>query len=591
MKALIIITTLIIFSGFYTESRSQIFIGTTEVDTNSIVTNLDTPWEIQWGPDDHIWFTERYGRISRVHPETGEQTELITINEVHEESESGLMGMVLHPDFVNHPYMYVVYTYLESMSIKERLVRYTYANGTLGSPYVLIEGITGSSRHDGSRLVIDKDLKIYMTTGDATNQNLPQDLNSLNGKVLRLNLDGSVPDDNPISGSYVWSWGHRNAQGLVISPAGIMYSSEHGPSSDDEMNIIEKGRNYGWPTVRGFCNTGTENEFCADSNVFEPIAAWTPTLAVAGADFYHLGGIPEWQNALLVTSLKASQLTVLKLSQDGRTVVQEESFFTDWFGRLRDVCISPDGRVFLAVSNRDGRGTIRAGDDRIVEIAALNSDMFCYGERDVFICQGEAYDFNGVEISQPGTYVDTIAQGGPCDSIISLHLYIHNPEDIGLEDTVTMALTETLTLTANEGFVSYTWNDGAPSQDNSVTVVASELGEGIHDYIIEVETVHGCIQSDTIKLIVSSSTGVRESEERKFSVYPNPFGAEGLHIDYAISEEAVLTIYDQVGREVSRIVLYPTETHTRIFLPGEAGLYNLVIVNNGGTSYLKVVKL
>ena len=590
MKSFIIISTLIVLSGFYNPIQSQIFVGATEVDTNSIVTNLDTPWEILWGPDDHIWFTERYGRISRVHPGTGELTELITIGEVHEVSESGLMGMVLHPDFANHPYVYVVYTYMESMSINERLVRYTYANGTLGSPYVLIEGIPGESRHDGSRLVIDKDLKIYMTTGDATDQSLSQDLNSLNGKVLRLNLDGSIPDDNPISGSYVWSWGHRNAQGLVIAPSGIMYSSEHGPSTDDEVNIIEKGRNYGWPNVRGICDTETENEFCADSNVFEPIAAWTPTLAVAGADFYHLGSIPEWHNSLLVTSLKASQLTVLHLSEDGRTVDQEESFFTDWFGRLRDVCISPDGRIFLAVSNWDGRGSPKAGDDRIVEIAALNTDVFCYEGRDVFICPDDTYNFYGLEISEPGTYVDTIPQGGGCDSIISLHLYKHLPEDIGVDDTVRMALNQTLTLTANDGFVSYKWNNGSPTQDNSATVVGSELGEGTHDYIVEVETVHGCIQSDTIKVVVSSATGIRESEDLKFSVYPNPFSADGLHVDYAVSEEAVLMVFDQLGREVLRKVLFPSETQVKIFLSGEAGIYNLVLVYREATRHMKVVK-
>ena len=208
-----------------------------------------------------------------------------------------------------------------------------------------------------------------------------------------------------------------------------------------------------------------------------------------------------------------------------------------------------------------------------------------------FICPGETYDFYGVEINQPGTYVDTIPQGGVCDSIISLHLYIHNPEDIGVEDTVTMALTETITLTANEGFVSYKWNDGVTSQDNLVTVLGSELGEGTHDYIVEVETVHGCIQTDTIKLIVSSSSGVRESEEMNFSVYPNPFGNEGLHIDYTVSAEAVLMVYDQVGREISRKILYPSENHVRIFLPVETGLYNLVIVTDKGTRHMKVVKL
>lgn len=462
MKAHLFIAALIVFSGFHAEIQSQIYVGTTELDTNTIVTNLDTPWEILWGPDDHIWFTERYGRLSRVHPETGVLTELITIDEVYEQSESGLLGMVLHPDFSNHPYVYLVYTYLETADIKERLVRYTYANGVLGSPLTLLEGIDGASTHDGSRLVIDKDLKLYMTTGDARNTSQSQDVNSLNGKVLRLNLDGSVPDDNPISGSYIWSWGHRNAQGLVISPAGIMYSSEHGPSNDDEVNIIEKGRNYGWPDVMGFCDSPAENQYCADSNVVEPIAAWTPTLAVAGADFYSSGSIAEWQNSLLVTSLKAGQLTALKLSEDGRTVLQEESYFYYWWGRLRDLCISPDGRIFLAVSNRDGRGTVEAGDDRIVELAAVN---------------------------------------------------------------------------------------------------------------------------------VSSTAGVGESGDLKFSVYPNPFEDEGLHIDYAISEEAILVVYDQVGRELTRRVLYPSETHVTITISGDAGLYNLLLLTQTGSTYFKAIKL
>lgn len=591
MKSTIAISILIILSGLFFDVRSQIFIGATEIDTSSIATNLDTPWELLWGPDNQIWFTERYGRISRVDPESGEQTELITINEVYETGESGLLGMVLHPDFVNHPYVYVVYTYLESSNIMERLVRYTYSNGTMDSPLVLIDGIPGASTHDGSRLLIDNDLTLYMTTGDARNTSLSQDVSSLNGKVLRLNLDGSVPDDNPFSDSYVWSWGHRNAQGLVLSPSGIMYSSEHGPSSDDEVNIIEKGRNYGWPTVTGFCDTEAESQFCADSNVVEPIAAWTPTLAVAGIDFYHHGGITEWRNSLLVTSLKESELTALRLSEDGRSVIQEVSFFDNWFGRLRDVCVSPDGRVFLAVSNRDGRGTVRAGDDRIVEIASLGYDQYCYGELDVFICEGEVYDFNGVEISQPGTYVDTITQTGSCDSIIALQLFLYATEEIGLEDTVTLGLTESATLTANEGFVSYTWNNGVPTQNNAVTIHASEFGIGIHDYIIEVESAHGCVYSDTIKVIVQSTTGVGKSEEGIISVYPNPFGGEGVQIDYAFSEETVLTVYDQAGRNVYRTVLLPSENHLRIVLPGEAGFYNLVFVNSESIRNLKLLKL
>jgi hypothetical protein len=152
----------------------------------------------------------------------------------------------------------------------------------------------------------------------------------------------------------------------------------------------------------------------------EPIAAWTPTLAVAGTDFYEKATIPEWQNSLLITSLKASRLVALKLSPDGRSVIREEQFFQNWFGRLRDLCISPDGRVFLAVSNRDGRGTVREGDDRIVEVVALNNNEYCTKEEYVTVCPGELYNFYGQEIHEPGIYTDTIPGAGGCDTIVSL---------------------------------------------------------------------------------------------------------------------------------------------------------------------------
>jgi glucose/arabinose dehydrogenase len=349
--------------------QSQITIGSTQVDTQSVATGLDTPWEILWGPDDHIWMTERYGRVSRLNPETGERQTLVEIDQVHEQGESGLLGMALHPDFQNTPHVYLVYNYLSGSSIRERLVRYRYDQGSLSSPTVLLEGIDGSSIHNGARLVIDSLERLYFTTGDAGNTAHSQDLNSLNGKILRLNLDGSIPGDNPFQDSYIYTYGHRNPQGLVISPEGIIYSSEHGPASDDEMNIIEKGRNYGWPDVMGYCDDASETTFCEENNVKEPIAAWTPTLAVAGTGFYSSTAIPEWTNSLLMTTLKESELVQLKLSQDGREVMEEQVWFDEWFGRLRDVAVAPDGRVFVAVSNRDGRGDPRPGDDRIVEFS------------------------------------------------------------------------------------------------------------------------------------------------------------------------------------------------------------------------------
>jgi glucose/arabinose dehydrogenase len=356
----------LIFISFH--NHAQISIGNTVVDTNSIATNLDTPWEILWGPDDHIWITERYGRVSRLNPESGELTGLITINEVYEESESGLLGMALHPDFPDTPYVYLVYNYLSGNAIQEKLVRYTYESSRLVAPQTLIDGIDGNSNHNGSRIVFDEENMLYFTTGDAGNTAYSQDLNSLNGKILRMNPDGTIPTDNPYENSYIWTYGHRNPQGLVISPDGIMYSSEHGPASDDEMNIIEKGKNYGWPDVMGYCDEASETSFCSEHQVKEPIAAWTPTLAVAGTDHYHHDAIPEWNNSLLMTTLKESELVQLKLSEDGMSVLEEKRWFDGWFGRLRDLCISPGGSVFLAVSNRDGRGNPRPGDDRIVEI-------------------------------------------------------------------------------------------------------------------------------------------------------------------------------------------------------------------------------
>ncbi|MFH1121164.1 MAG: PQQ-dependent sugar dehydrogenase [Bacteroidota bacterium] len=359
--------------GCSEKSESQINIGSTPVDTSTVKTGLDTPWEILWGPDDFIWFTERQGTVSRLNPANGQRTIILTVPDVFEYGEGGLLGMALHPDFSIQPYVYLVYNYTSGSSIKERLVRYTWNSSVLINQETLIEGISANSYHDGSRLVFGPDGKLYMSTGDAGNTGNSQNMNSLSGKILRINPDGSIPSDNPYTGSYIWSIGHRNAQGLTFSPGGILYSSEHGPDTDDELNIIESGRNYGWPEVAGFCDQSAELNFCNDNEVREPLVVWTPTLAVAGISYYGHPDIPEWQNSVLMTSLKAGKLVSLKLSSNGMSITEQADWFVNHFGRLRDICVSPDGRVFLAVSNRDGRGTPRPGDDRIVEIKATGS--------------------------------------------------------------------------------------------------------------------------------------------------------------------------------------------------------------------------
>ena len=322
------------------------------IKTRVLNANLTLPWEILYGPDNKIWMTERGGKISRVDTSTGAVTLLHTITEVVSQGEGGLLGMVLHPNFTAQPYVYVTYNYINAGVYKEKVVRFTYSNNTLINSFIFIDNIAAAGIHNGSRLLIVGD-KLFITTGDAANQPLAQNISSPNGKILRLNLDGSIPADNPIAGNPLWSWGHRNPQGLVYAN-NILYSSEHGPDTDDEINIIEKGRNYGWPTVRGFCDNSNEQSFCTTNNIKEPIKAWTPTLAVCGLDYYNNNLIPQWKNSLLLCNLKASRLVQLKLKDDKKTVDSTFEYFTNEFGRLRDICISPDGKVYLCTSNGSG---------------------------------------------------------------------------------------------------------------------------------------------------------------------------------------------------------------------------------------------
>lgn len=359
--------------------NAQLMAGGTEVDTSTLVGGLDTPWEILWGSDGMIWVTERYGRVSRVDPETGAVEEILNIAEVHEQSEAGLLGMVHDPAFSSNGFLYLAYNYLAVDQIREKLVRYTFSGGKLADPFVLIENIGGSGNHNGSRLAFGPEGKIYMSTGDMTNSSNAQDTLSLNGKILRFNPDGTVPDDNPFPGSYIWSYGHRNPQGMVFTPSGRLFSSEHGPANDDELNLIRKKGNYGWPDVEGYCNLPGEQSFCEANNVVEPLAAWTPTLAVSGVDYYSSDRIPDWQNSILMCSLKAGRFTVLKLAEDTASVSDLSYYFSGYWGRLRDVCVSPDGRIFIATSNRDGRGSPARNDDRIMQISRSTGTGLFYG--------------------------------------------------------------------------------------------------------------------------------------------------------------------------------------------------------------------
>ena len=195
--------------------------------------------------------TEKGGKISRVDPANGEVKPLLTIDDVIVRGEGGLLGMALSaPELMVTPFLFVAYDYEDDDGYKQIIVRYTYENESLSSPLIMYDDVAGAGIHNGCRLVISSDNKLFITTGDASNTDSPQNFASENGKVLRMNLDGSIPADNPDPSSTVWTLGHRNAQGMVFVNDSL-FSSEHGPDSDDEVNIIHSGGNYGWPNVRG----------------------------------------------------------------------------------------------------------------------------------------------------------------------------------------------------------------------------------------------------------------------------------------------------------------------------------------------------
>ena len=339
-------------------AQSTINIGSTSVEVDTIYTGLDIPWEIIYGGDGHIWTTERKGIVSRINPVTKTKTVVLNIvSSVYQNSESGLLGMVLHPNFATTPEVFIAYTYGTFSNLKEKLVKYTYNGTSLVSPVVILDNIVGNTTHNGSRIIILADNTLLFSTGDAQNTDFPQDMNELNGKLLRINLDGSIPSDNPVAGNPVYSYGHRNVQGLLLHPNGKIYMSEHGASTDDEFQIAEMGKNYGWPNVEGFCNTSSEQTFCAANDVKEPLIVWTPTIAPSDLVFYENSAFPEFHNKILMSVLKDKKIIALTMNTDGTSVLSQTHYLTNQFGRLRDLCVGTEKEIYLATNGSSWSNT------------------------------------------------------------------------------------------------------------------------------------------------------------------------------------------------------------------------------------------
>ncbi len=423
-----------------TAAAPEIVPGDEEFAMRDLGVPLENPLEIVYGPDDWLWITERTGkRVVRVNPADGTLAVALALPHAYQRAnQDGVLGLALHPELLQgtgNDYVYLAYVYAgeggrgQQVNRRVEIVRYSYdaAAGTLDEPQVLLTNLPGSGDHNSGKLLIGPDQKLYYTLGDQGKnqfaraclpilaQVLPsaeevaaEDWTHYQGKVLRMNLDGSIPADNPtLDGvqSHVFTYGHRNVQGIAMSEAGLLYATEHGPKSDDEVNLLQAGHNYGWPHVAGYqddqayvyadwsaapdCARLQFSDFALPESVpqadesawhhpdftpplltfgtvptgydFRNVACapneWMcwPTIAPTGLTYYAArgGGIPTWGDALLTTALKTGTVYYLPLSADGRTIEGAPRAYFATTNRYRAVAVAPDGRTFYVITDSE----------------------------------------------------------------------------------------------------------------------------------------------------------------------------------------------------------------------------------------------
>jgi len=331
------------------------------------ITNLNVPWQLIFLPESNrALVTERDGSV-RLIKDGNLQSEPYFEPKLYAAGEGGLMGMAYHPHFPEEPYIYIMYTYQGQNAIVYNKVTRITDQGNYGNDEVdIITQIPGGRVHDGGRIAFGPDDKLYITTGDTWNRGIAQDINNLGGKILRVNPDGSIPQDNPYDNSYVYSLGHRNPQGLDWHPdTKQLFISEHGPSGEeglrgrDRIMVIKPGGNYGWPNSIGYF----------ENNEYEnPLIMWENATPPSGIAFYN--------NELYVATLGSQSLIRIKLEYENKynyNVKNIERLFATGnydgvYGRLRDVIVGPNNNLYLLTNNRDGRGNPQEGDDKILKI-------------------------------------------------------------------------------------------------------------------------------------------------------------------------------------------------------------------------------
>lgn len=319
-----------------------------------IAQNLDTPWAIAFLPQGDMLVTQRPGRVSHIDQNGVLDPNPINIDNVVEMGEGGLLGIALHPNFSQNHYIYLYYTYYGSGdNTRNRVVRMTYENNTLGNQEIIVDNIPGASNHNGGRIKFGPDNFLYITTGDAQDPSLAQNTNTFAGKILRVTDEGEAAAGNPFN-NLVFSYGHRNPQGLAWDTEGNLWSTEHGRSGIqsglDEINLINAGNNYGWPDIEG--------DKTAPQMITPVRNSGNTTWAPAGAAFI--------DNSLFFAGLRGS--TLYEAIIENGQVKEIKEHFNGQFGRLREVIVGPDKMLYITTSNKDGRGIPQTGDDKVIRM-------------------------------------------------------------------------------------------------------------------------------------------------------------------------------------------------------------------------------
>ncbi|MDQ3021290.1 MAG: PQQ-dependent sugar dehydrogenase [Bacteroidota bacterium] len=336
-----------------------------------VTENLFVPWSIVFTDNSRMLVTERDGKLRVIQNAKLLDKPLKIFEEVASNGEEGLMGLALDPDYKNNRYIYVSYAYEKGDVLTVKVVRFKDNGESLSEEKLIIDNLPAERYHAGCRLRFSRDGKLYVTTGDAGERQLAQDVNTLYGKILRINSDGTIPKDNPFPNNPVWSFGHRNPQGIDWYPASnVLYSTEHGPSGfdgpggGDEVNVIVKGGNYGWPIV-------SHKE--SKDGMISPVLEFTPAIAPASGMFYGSDSIPQFKNNFFFGCLRGNGIMrVIVDDKDPNKVISHELLLDVDFGRIRDIAEGPDGAIYFSTSNKDGRGTVKQGDDKIYKIIKSN---------------------------------------------------------------------------------------------------------------------------------------------------------------------------------------------------------------------------